>query len=135
MATATAEMGWHANVVPSSQYDGIHANYNTNGVKESFGHLDFQVILPIEPKQTHAVIISLIESIKQGKVYEEGVLYDGIIGFPMGFKRFVECGREVLRLMIPDRLGRHPDDPECEEFFKIQMNDFPFDDFAKERLH
>jgi hypothetical protein len=133
MATASAELGWQADIVPASEYDGIHANYHTHGVKENFNHLDFQVVLPISPSQTHAVVASIIEKVKEGKVYEEGVLYDDILTtFPMGFKKFVENGRDVLRLMIPDNKGRLPDDPECDEFFKIQLDNYPFDESIEE---
>ncbi|WP_186786219.1 DUF4262 domain-containing protein [Paenibacillus agilis] len=127
MATAIAEMGWRADIVPASEYDGIHANYHTHGLQENFGHIDFQVVLPIDPSKTHAVMFQIIENIKEGKVYEEGKLYDDIIPMPMGFKVFKECGRDVLRLLIPDGQGRHPDDPQCEPFFRLQLDDYPFD--------
>lgn len=111
--------GWAAHYVPLE--DAI--NYHTHGVQETFGHLDFQIVLPVGMGSAHAIANSLIDSLAQGRGFQEDKLYDGFLGngYLLKFKRFTECGRPVLRVILPDVNGLFPGDVGCDEKYLMQL--------------
>ncbi|WP_145052654.1 DUF4262 domain-containing protein [Paenibacillus xylanexedens] len=123
------ESGWYAHAVPASEYDGVHANYHTHGLPESFGHKDFQVVFDVSAKQSHAVINGMIAEIKEGRVYESGKVYDDILrnGFRVKLQEFREGDRPVLRLILCDPNNRLPGEFGCDPAYLIQLDDYPFD--------
>ncbi|QWH19835.1 hypothetical protein EXW62_23075 [Bacillus mycoides] len=65
----------------------------------------------------------LIEEIKSGKKFEQGIEYTNIIeGYPVSMKSFIELDREVLRVLLPDKKGILRTALECDEYYKAQLD-------------
>lgn len=122
------EYGWYMDIVPAEEYDEIHANYHTHGVQDNFNHMDFQIVLNMDPEIAHQIFVNLIIDISNGKSFEEGEKYsDAIEGFNVSFKEYKEMERDVLRVLLPDRDGILPNEKNCNENYMIQLDDYDFD--------
>lgn len=122
------QYGWYMDAVYADEYDGIHANYHTHGVRENFNHLDFQIVLNMDPEEANNVFYTLIDYINSGSEFEEGKEYCNIIkGFKVVFKQYSEMGRDVLRVLLPDENGIFPTENGCDEYYKKQLDDYDFD--------
>lgn len=109
------EPGWFVHFVPGSEGFPYETNVHTHGLKENFDHLDLQVCLPMNPHVTHDILTNVIEdNIKKGTKYEAGKKYNDIIEpspafkdmkFQILFLKAEENGREVLRLIFPEKDG------------------------------
>jgi hypothetical protein len=99
--------GWYAHYVPSGDKTPTGANYHTHGLERSFGHRNIQIILPLEPKTAHDLTHAIIAKIKEGIRFEAGVDYTDIMqnDYKVRFIAARESGRDVLRLLIPDKEG------------------------------
>ena len=96
-------------------------NCNTHGL-EKMDHLNFQICLNIPPKTQHGLFWDLVNKVKDGKKFKDGdILDDLIIGYKVKLMLTKEGGRDVLRLLFPDKSHRFPDEEDCEEEYKKQM--------------
>lgn len=117
------EYGWYMHSILAEDIDGIHANYHTHGLRDNFNHQDLQIALNMDPEVAHSVFCTIIEEIKSGKKFEQGIEYTNIIeGYPIIMKSFVEMDREVLRVLLPDERGILPTRSECDECYKTQLD-------------
>lgn len=122
------EYGWFMDIIPAEEYDEIHANYHTHGLQKNFKHKDFQIVLNMDPEVAHQIFVDLIDDVSNGKSFVEGEEYPDIIeGFNVAFKEFKEMDREVLRVLFPDRNGILPTEQNCQESYKIQLDNYDFD--------
>ncbi|MBM7648081.1 hypothetical protein JOC78_001021 [Bacillus ectoiniformans] len=122
------EYGWYMDAIYAEEYDGVHANYHTHGVQENFNHVDFQIVLDMNPKVVNDIFYTLIDFIKSGRKFEESKEYTDIIeGFKVGVKQYKEMGRDVLRVLLPDENGTLPTENDCNEYYKSQLDDYNFD--------
>lgn len=122
------EYGWYMDVIFAEDYDEIHANYHTHGVQENFNHIDFQLVLNMDPEVANQIFFDLINDVSNGKRFVEGKEYSGIIeGFNIAFKEYKEMGRSILRVLLPDENGILPTEQNCQEHYKIQLDDYDFD--------
>lgn len=98
--------GWYAHYVP---HTGDWINYHTHGLERTFGHKNFQITMPVSQEQAHGLANMLIAEVKKGKKFEAGVDYEGLMakGYKVRFIEAKECGRTVLRLLIPDVNGKY----------------------------
>src|SRR5690606_14864493 len=98
-------------------------NYHTHGVFESFGHLDFQIVLPIDPYVARGLFHTIIDEVKSGRSFEEGEEYFGLVQDPnipkMSFMVTEEADRKVMRILIPDQKGIMPGKEECDSAFDM----------------
>ncbi|HWL22650.1 MAG TPA: DUF4262 domain-containing protein [Ureibacillus sp.] len=123
-----AEYGWYMDAIFAEEYDGIHANYHTHGVQENFNHMDFQIVLNMDPEVANDIFFTLIDDINKGKRFEEGKEYSDILeGFKVTFKQYREMGRDVLKVLLPDEDGIFPTEENCDEYYKTQLDDYDFD--------
>ncbi|MFJ8258624.1 DUF4262 domain-containing protein [Peribacillus asahii] len=123
-----AEYGWYMDAIFAEEYDEIHANYHTHGVQENFNHMDFQIVLNMDPEVANDIFFTLIDDINKGKRFEEGKEYSDILeGFKVTFKQYREMGRDVLRVLLPDEDGIFPTEENCDEYYKTQLDDYDFD--------
>ncbi len=103
------KFGWYAHFVVDDPMCPDNTNFHTHNLKEAFGHKDLQICLGIRPEMAHSLLTSVIDEIKKGVKFETGKEYDNVFG--NGFKaKFIdafECGRQVLRLIIPDQNGKY----------------------------
>lgn len=97
--------GWYAHYVPSGDGTPTGANYHTHGLERSYDHKNIQIILPLSFQTAHGLANTIIAEIKKGTKFEAGVDYDNIManGYKVRFIDATECGRPVLRLLIPDK--------------------------------
>lgn len=122
------KFGWYMDVILAEEYDDIHANYHTHGIKENFQHLDFQIVLDIDPEIANDIFFTLVDEVKKGTRYEEGKIYTGIItDLNIAFKQYKEMNRDVLRVLLPDEDGKLPIESECDNYYKHQLEDYDFE--------
>jgi len=120
--TAMEKKGWYAHYV-SPKNKGEQCNYHTHGLEYSLHHLNFQVVLPIDPHVVHNIIYSIIKRIREGTIFKDGDIAEGIIqnGYYIKFVAATENNRPVLRIIIPDA-DNNLDADTLDEIYKIQYN-------------
>lgn len=108
---------------------------HTHGLEETHGHMDLQIIFPLNQKnalymmhQTVDIIRGEIEfegksitpkrMFKDGEIITTGILLDG---YPLQFKKVKEGDREVLRLLICDKNKILPGEEGCDPKYDIQI--------------
>ena len=113
-------INWIIHAVMDSPGPGGIVNSHTHGM-EQYGHLDFQLVLPLVPKQISFILNSICLEVQNGKRFSPGSYR--VEGFTCDFRFELhkETGRDVLRLIIPDPKFRFPEDPMCEEPYKYQI--------------
>lgn len=109
--------GWYAHYVPSGDTTPFGANYHTHGFPEKFDHPDIQICMPIPNNSIHSLGWRAVEYIEAGNKFEPGKFYDCILeNHSVQFIHATECGRPVLRMILPDKEGRFDTDPYCQQF-------------------
>lgn len=98
-------------------------NAHTHGM-EKYGHPDFQVILSLPPREIGRILNTLGLRVQEGERFQAGRYVSGIYAdCDIRLDEFRETGRDVLRAVIPDRQNRFPEDPQCEELYRLQSMD------------
>jgi len=97
--------GWYAHVVGDDDQSPTGFNAHTHGM-EAEGGLDFQVVLPVPAQCAHSILANLVKVSKEREL-AAGQDVDGVLqGYKVRLALATECGREVLRAILPDREGR-----------------------------
>lgn len=101
--------GWLAHFVLDDTNTPNNTNYHTHGLAEQFGHPDLQICLPLRPEIAHSVMTKIINKIKEGKRFEPGIEYDGLLagGYKLQFIAAEEGDRKVLRVVFPNTEGNY----------------------------
>jgi hypothetical protein len=104
-------------------HDHIPQDYHTHGLVESFNHLDVQIVLSIPNDIAMYILHSFVALLKKGDRFRDGDIVKGILANDYDIKLWqtVETGRPVLRMLLPDKSGRFPDDSDCSLRFKNQF--------------
>lgn len=115
------EYGWASHYVPLDEY---HINYHTHGLYENYEHPDLQITLPLDMNSCQGIAIRIIADIKKGKFFEIGQKYYGYLkeGYPIEFKEFVECDRQVFRVILCDQNKKMPNENVCDKYYKKQYD-------------
>jgi len=119
--------GWIADCVFDTEThkcdSGTGTDIHTHGLVENFNHPDLQIILPISYEISHAVLASAVKMIKEGKRFEAGKCYSGLLKdkFKVRLVKAIESDRSVLRIILPDQNGKLHYDT-LETSFKVQYN-------------
>jgi len=117
-----ARHGWFSHYVFDDHGTPTGMNIHTHGVLESFGHPDFQLILPLATDVAHQILANLVAEVKAGRRFKAGDTAGEIIhGFDLGFAAATEGGRDVLRVIVPDPEGRTAQG-EIEEGYGVQYS-------------
>lgn len=112
-------------------YDDGYYNVHTHGFDVTWGHVDMQIVFPIDPKISHSLLWNFARKIKAGEKFKDGDMVDGIVtGFKVKLMGAVEDDRHVLRILLPDKNGKFPGDPGCKEGYEKQdkvrlLGDYP----------
>jgi len=124
-ADCIKKFGWYAHLVTNDDKCPSGVNGHTHNVKEAYGHKDLQICLPIQPEILNGLLTTVVDEIKKGKKFESGVEYDNIFsgGFKAKFLDAFECGRPVLRLLIPDKNGKY-EGKYAEQLTKLNNEEF-----------
>jgi hypothetical protein len=104
--------GWYAHYVLE---DDCHINAHTHGVYQSYGHSDFQIVLPLDQKLAHTLFKELVEKVKKGEKFIANRRYAEVIKkYDVKFIMRKEGSRTVNRLILPDAQGNlEQDKMEC----------------------
>jgi hypothetical protein len=103
-----AKYGWIVHFVPGGD-DQTPTGFNahTHGLQENYQHADFQIVVPLPDKVAHGIFITLADRVKQGEKFQDRQKVDEVIkGFAVKLIDAVECGRPVLRIILPDPNGK-----------------------------
>lgn len=108
-------------------------NFHTHGLAK-YGHLDLQIVIEYPPQEIARILNTIGLRIQDGARFAAGDLIKGIYeDCDVRLDTFEETGRNVLRVIIPDKFNRFPEDPICEYPYNLQA--FPTDmlsgDFAQ----
>ena len=96
-------------------------NAHTHGMAK-YGHQDFQLVIHMPPQEMGYVLNTLGLRVQAGERYQSGDLVDGIFeDCSIRLDEVEECGRKVLRVIIPDSQNRFPEDPECDYPYSFQL--------------
>lgn len=102
-----AKHGWYAHFVTDDD-PGSPTGFNchTHGLSETLGCLDLQIVFPMDPTLAHQFMSMMIEELKRGTKIEPGQFYDCVLeGYNVTFGVASECGRQVHRMILPDKEG------------------------------
>jgi hypothetical protein len=122
MEEGMEQYGFNIHYVPNDCNCPHHTNIHTHGIKESFNHLDFQICFPIPMELAGEILHGLVNDIKDGKKFEANKEYEGVIGNGYSVKMIeaTECGRDVLRIILPDPSGLYNIGPYADQ---LKMTD------------
>lgn len=98
--------GWYGHMVNDALDTPTGVNYHTHGLPESCGHPDLQLICPLPMTAIDYIFKAIISRIKDGTVYRDGDVAENVSnGYSVKLVSAFENGREVLRIIIPDKYG------------------------------
>jgi Domain of unknown function (DUF4262) len=104
--------GWICHFVTADAASPTGFNLHTHGLQENYQHADFQIVVPLPQKVGHSILITLADRVKAGERFEADKKVDGVItdpdgeGMPVKLIEATECGRPVLRVILPDPRGK-----------------------------
>lgn len=119
------KLGWFAHCVPGGDNTPCGGfNYHTHGLETSWNHPNIQIVLPLRFETAHHIVADIVERIKGGERFEPNKDYADIVGggYMVRFIEAKECGRSVLRLVIPDKNGVYEGDF-AEQFIMLDSNE------------
>ena len=101
--------GWYSHFVLPENGNQDWVNYHTHGLPERYGHLDFQLVLPVKPDTLYNLAARLVERVKKGERFVAGMRVSGILeDYDVLLVRMNESHtihRPVLRVILPDKEG------------------------------
>lgn len=102
-------------------YPQYICNVHTHGM-EKYGHPDFQLVIHMTAPEMGYLLNTLGLRVQAGERFHAGDLVEGVfLDCPVRLDEFEECGRKVLRLIIPDSQNRFPEDPDCDYPYNYQL--------------
>lgn len=104
-----------------SEFIPYACNAHTHGM-ERYDHPDFQLVLNYPPQEIARILNTMGLRVQSGERFQAGDLVEGIyLDCPVRLDEAEECGRTVLRVVIPDKHNIFPEDERCMERYRIQM--------------
>ena len=102
------QFGWLAHIVVDDPDSPTSFNWHTHGLQEGYDHRDFQIVCPLPPNVAHQIGTTLADRVKAGEKFGSGQKLDQVLRGDMLVKLVAatECGRPVLRIILPDRQGK-----------------------------
>lgn len=101
--------GYYIHLVTDSDFENSPSgvNYHTHGCPLSVGHPDFQITVTLPSESVSAIFSNLFSRVRDGEVFESGMLVSDVLegGYKITFIDATECGRPVLRVILPDPKG------------------------------
>ncbi|GEM_PF-1353436 len=106
-ADMMAEYGWYSHLVEVEPVSPTGFNAHTHGVSETWGHPDLQVVARLGDHVAHGILARVVEKIRGGARYSPGDVLENVPadGQRCTLVSAVECGRQVLRVILPDAAG------------------------------
>ena len=104
-----AKYGFYIHFVFDNDFDNSPSgvNLHTHGISESKNHHDFQITVPLDPEVVSGIFHNLYDRVSDGEVFAAGDIVHDILGndLEITFIEAEECGRTVLRVILPDPAG------------------------------
>ena len=95
-------------------------NSHTHGM-ERYNHLNFQLVLNYSNEEIMRILNTLGCMVRDGFRFEDGDLIEGIyLDCPVKLKLFNETERSVLRVIVPDKYNKFPEEAGCMVEYLIQ---------------
>ena len=95
-------------------------NFHTHGL-EKYGHPDLQIVITYPPQEIARILNTIGLRIQAGEHFAAGDLIKGIYeDCDVRLDAFEESGRSILRVIIPDKYNRFPENPKCEQPYNLQ---------------
>lgn len=105
-AKCLEEKGFFVHYVGGDSESPTGFNAHTHGL-EFIDHLNFQLVVPLEPLAGHTVLSTLAERVKSGEKFVANQLVNGILhNYPIKLVEAAEDSRKVLRVILPDPSGK-----------------------------
>ena len=96
-------------------------NAHTHGLYK-YNHKDFQLVLNFPPQEIARILNTLGLTVQEGRKFFPGDLVEGIyLDCPIRLNECTEDDRHVMRVVIPDKNNRFPEDPGCEAPYNLQL--------------
>ena len=96
-------------------------NFHTHGMGR-YNHMDFQMTLGYPHKEICRILNTLGLRVQAGERFKNGEMVSGIYeDCGVRLTEFEETGRMVLRVIIPDKHNRFPEDAGCDVRYTLQI--------------
>ena len=96
-------------------------NAHTHGM-EKYGHMDFQLVLNYSTREIARILNTMALRVKNGERFHVGDMVSGIyMDCDIRLDAFQETGRTVLRIIVPDKNNRFPEEDGCMEPYCLQL--------------
>lgn len=98
-------------------------NAHTHGMNK-YGHMDFQMVLRVNNQEIARILNTLGLRVQAGERFKAGDYVSGIYeDCDIRLDAFEETGRQVLRVIIPDKYNIFPEDERCIAPYNLQLLD------------
>lgn len=99
--------GYYGHLVSSGDLNSpTGCNFHTHGFWKSWKHPDIQIVIPVPQNIASPLFNSAKEIAMKGGQIVPGVKYSFFLeGYDIEFAWAVESGRDVLRMILPDKEG------------------------------
>ncbi len=95
-------------------------NAHTHGMGK-YRHPDFQMVLNLPQEHICYLLNTMEMRVQGGETFHDGDMVSGIYeDCSIRLKKVRETGRDVLRLIIPDKHNRFPENENCMEPYRHQ---------------
>jgi Domain of unknown function (DUF4262) len=101
--------GWIVHFIAEGAETPTGFDAHTHGLQENYNHPDFQIVIPLPQKVGHTLMITLADRVKAGERFQAGQKVAEVIHGAGGLVKLIdatECGRPVLRVILPDPHGK-----------------------------
>lgn len=96
-------------------------NAHTHGMQK-YGHMDFQMVLRTNNREIARILNTLGLRVQAGERFKNGDYVSGIYeDCDIRLDEFEETGRQVLRVIIPDKYNIFPEDERCMAPYSMQL--------------
>jgi hypothetical protein len=100
-----------------------YINAHTHGFSDTWNHSDFQIVVDIDRKVVSDIFWNFAHRVKKGEIFSSGMMVEEVISkYPVRLDTMEECGRSVLRVILPDADGHFPGDADVAPFFAHQVD-------------
>jgi hypothetical protein len=100
--------GWLQHYISEDPDLPCGINHHTHGLPRTYGHLDLQLVGPLEMEVGGGIFCDIVNRIRSGERFKDGDVLVGILqnGYLIKLIAAKECGRDVLRVILPDKKNR-----------------------------
>ncbi len=96
-------------------------NVRTLGLKEKYGHLEFQIVLDIGDDMLGYILNVFGLRVQAGERFYDGqILNDILKDYDVKLMAMEDDGEKVLRVIIPDANHKYPQDAGCAAYYNLQ---------------